>query len=76
MDKPITLAPGSVQLLQAYDWPGNVRELSNTVHRLSVLYPGQVLDLHNVDATMLPPGALEGHDGATAACNGRRCRCF
>ena len=60
VERPITLAPGLSSLLQAYDWPGNVRELSNTVHRLSVLYPGQVLDLHNVDATMLPPGALEG----------------
>jgi sigma-54 specific flagellar transcriptional regulator A len=60
VDRPITLAPGLSNLLQAYDWPGNVRELSNTVHRLSVLYPGQRLDLHNVDATMLPPGALEG----------------
>ena len=60
VDRPITLAPGLASLLQAYDWPGNVRELSNTVHRLSVLYPGQLLDLHNVDATMLPPGALEG----------------
>ena len=60
VDRPITLAPGLSSLLQAYDWPGNVRELSNTVHRLSVLYPGQRLDLHDVDATMLPPGALEG----------------
>ena len=70
--QPITLAPGLSSLLRAYDWPG-VRELSNTVHRLSVLYPGQWLDLHDVDATMLPPGALEslselpppsGDDGA------------
>ena len=60
VDRAITLAPGLSNLLQAYDWPGNVRELSNTVHRLSVLYPGQRLDLRDVDATMLPPGALEG----------------
>lgn len=60
VDQPISLAPNLSALMQAYDWPGNVRELSNTVHRLSVLYPGQLLDLHNVDATMLPPGALEG----------------
>lgn len=60
VDKPITLAPSLSKLLQAYDWPGNVRELSNTVHRLSVLYPGQTLDLHNVDVSMLPPGALDG----------------
>ena len=75
VDRAITLAPGLSSLLQAYDWPGNVRELSNTVHRLSVLYPGQRLDLQDVDATMLPPGALEslsdlpppsGDDGADA----------
>ena len=60
VDRAITLAPGLSNLLQVYDWPGNVRELANTVHRLSVLYPGQRLDLQDVDATMLPPGALEG----------------
>lgn len=60
VDQPITLAPGLANLLQAYDWPGNVRELSNTVHRLSVLYPGQFLEAHDVDPKMLPMGVLKG----------------
>ncbi len=35
--------------LARYTWPGNVRELSNLLERLSILYPGKV-----VDATQLP----------------------
>ena len=31
--------------LMEHDWAGNVRELSNLVERLSILYPGQVVDV-------------------------------
>ena len=56
---PIALAPNLLGLLTQYHWPGNIRELLNTVHRLSVLYPGKYLDLHDVDPSMLPSGSLE-----------------
>ena len=45
--------------MERYDWPGNVRELSNTVHRFSILYGGQELDVATIDPTMLPLGILE-----------------
>ncbi len=34
--------------LQRYEWPGNVRELANLIERLAILYPGDVVDLHQL----------------------------
>ena len=48
-----------LKLFEDYDWPGNIRELSNMVHRLSVLYPGEVINLARVDTGMLPSGMVE-----------------
>lgn len=59
---PVSFSEGLLAALKNYDWPGNVRELSNTVHRLSVLYPGQLLSLDNVDETMLPAGIANALD--------------
>lgn len=36
--------------LMEHDWAGNVRELSNLVERLSILYPGQVVDVQDLPA--------------------------
>ncbi len=56
---PISLTAGFMALMEEYEWPGNVRELSNTIHRFSILYPGQKLDATNIDPTMLPAGMIE-----------------
>ena len=32
----------------AHSWAGNVRELSNLVERLMILYPDQLIDLHDL----------------------------
>ena len=53
---PISLTEQSLALLAAYGWPGNVRELSNLIVRLSVLFPGQRINLLQVPPTLLPPG--------------------
>ncbi len=39
------LTEEAIGYLKNYSWPGNIRELSNLIERLSVLYPGQVVDL-------------------------------
>jgi DNA-binding NtrC family response regulator len=44
--------------LCTYDWPGNVRELSNLIERLTILYPGKRVEMHD-----LPP-EMFGHDSA------------
>lgn len=36
-----------------YNWPGNIRELINLIERLSILYPGRVIDIDQ-----LPSGYL------------------
>jgi sigma-54 specific flagellar transcriptional regulator A len=53
---PVSLTEQSLALLAAYDWPGNVRELSNLMVRLSVLFPGQRINLLQVPPALLPPG--------------------
>ena len=53
---PISLTEQSLALLAAYGWPGNVRELSNLIVRLSVLFPGQRINLLQVPPALLPPG--------------------
>ncbi|MBT8112606.1 MAG: sigma-54 dependent transcriptional regulator [Gammaproteobacteria bacterium] len=45
----VNVTPDAMSALARYTWPGNVRELSNLLERLSILYPGKV-----VDATQLP----------------------
>ena len=58
-NSPISFDGTLMSVVKKYDWPGNVRELSNMVHRLSVLYPGQMLTLQSLDKAMLPQGMAE-----------------
>jgi len=44
-------------LLQRMDWPGNVRELRNTVERLLILAPGEVIRAADVEALVGARGA-------------------
>ncbi|HUL95469.1 MAG TPA: nitrogen regulation protein NR(I) [Usitatibacter sp.] len=39
------LTPAAQQYLAAQDWPGNVRQLENVCHWLTVMAPGQVVDV-------------------------------
>ncbi|RDV25064.1 sigma-54-dependent Fis family transcriptional regulator [Alteromonas aestuariivivens] len=36
--------------LMEHNWSGNVRELANLVERLSILYPGQIVDVQDLPA--------------------------
>ena len=38
------ISPETLRLLVEYPWPGNVRELANTIERLLILTPGDVID--------------------------------
>jgi two-component system nitrogen regulation response regulator GlnG len=53
------LAEGAVEHLQRLDFPGNVRQLENLCHWLTVMAPGQVVELGDLPA--------EFRDPATAA---------
>ncbi|NMH59632.1 sigma-54 dependent transcriptional regulator [Alteromonas ponticola] len=48
--KGVHFTEQAIASLMEHPWGGNVRELSNLVERLSILYPGQVVDVQD-----LPP---------------------
>lgn len=41
---PIGFSDEATELLYDYAWPGNVRELANLVERLTILFPGGVIE--------------------------------
>ncbi|AKH19068.1 sigma-54-dependent transcriptional regulator [Sedimenticola thiotaurini] len=42
------LSTAAQEKLQQYDWPGNVRQLENVIERSFALFPGPVLDAHQI----------------------------
>lgn len=44
----VKFTESSLISLTQYMWPGNVRELSNLVERLSILYPGKIVDVFDL----------------------------
>ena len=52
----VKLDKSFLKAIMKYDWPGNIRELSNFIQRVSVLYPGEMIDLKMIPQTMLPLG--------------------
>ena len=53
---PVVLEDSFLKAIMKYDWPGNIRELSNFIQRVSVLYPGETVDLTMIPQAMLPLG--------------------
>lgn len=45
-----SLSERALIALQHYNWPGNVRELGNLAERLSILYPGTLVDYDELPA--------------------------
>jgi two-component system nitrogen regulation response regulator GlnG len=44
------MTESAVQFLSAQDWPGNVRQLENICHWVTVMAPGQVVDMNDLPA--------------------------
>ena len=44
----IRFTENAMTSLMEHNWSGNVRELSNLVERLMILYPNQLIDLHDL----------------------------
>ncbi len=55
--KAKTISPGALQSLVDYPWPGNVRELANTIERLMILAPGDVIGPEELPPDIRLPGA-------------------
>src|SRR5438045_3980214 len=43
--RPRRIAPAALEVLQRYRWRGNIRELRNTVERLIIMTPGEMIDV-------------------------------
>lgn len=41
--RPKRINPEAISILQNYDWPGNVRELKNTIERLLIMTPSEII---------------------------------
>jgi two-component system, NtrC family, nitrogen regulation response regulator GlnG len=54
--EPKQPTPGALRYLSGLSWSGNVRQLENVCHWLTVMAPGQ-----NIDIADLPPEAREEH---------------
>jgi DNA-binding NtrC family response regulator len=60
-----SIAPEALRLLRDYAWPGNVRELANTIERLVILAPGEVIGPEDLPLNIRvpagpPPGRPRG----------------
>ena len=57
-----TFDPSALAVLTGYSWPGNVRELRNTIERLMIMVPGEVVtagDMTFLEGNPPPPDAVE-----------------
>ena len=59
--KPKRFDAAALDALQRYRWRGNIRELRNTVERLMIMSPGEIVRAEDL------PGDVRGGDAATAA---------
>ena len=66
--KPKRFDAAAMEALQRYRWRGNIRELRNTVERLMIMTPGDVVRVEDL------PAEIRGGDGARASASraGRR----
>jgi two-component system, NtrC family, nitrogen regulation response regulator GlnG len=55
------LTDGALQFFTAQDWPGNVRQLENVCHWVTVMAPGQVVDVKDL------PAEVRGESATAAA---------
>jgi two-component system nitrogen regulation response regulator GlnG len=57
------LTEGALQFLAAQDWPGNVRQLENVCHWVTVMAPGQVVDVKDLPPEVRGEGVAASADG-------------
>jgi two-component system nitrogen regulation response regulator GlnG len=57
------LTEAAVQFLSTQEWPGNVRQIENVCHWLTVMAPGQVVDVKDLPPELRGEGAASGGEG-------------
>src|SRR4029450_3951668 len=62
--RPQRFTPAALDYLQRARWKGNVRELKNTVERLIIMTPGEVIDVDDLrDVVRVEARAAGGEEG-------------
>jgi len=56
----VRLTADAIEALCRYRWPGNIRELANLVERLTILYPGGVVEARQLPPKYQPSGSKAG----------------
>jgi two-component system nitrogen regulation response regulator GlnG len=54
------LSDGALQFFAAQEWPGNVRQLENICHWITVMAPGQIVDVKDLPPEVRGDGASAG----------------
>jgi two-component system nitrogen regulation response regulator NtrX len=62
--KPKRMTPAAVDAMKRYRWRGNIRELRNTVERLIIMTPGDMIDVPDL------PDLIRGDKGAAPRTTG------
>ena len=60
---PKRLTDAAVSYLQSFDFPGNVRQLENMCHWLTVMAPGQSIDVSDLPPEMHDATQRQSHQG-------------
>jgi two-component system nitrogen regulation response regulator NtrX len=53
--RPKQMAPDAMTRLQSHDWPGNIRELRNTIERLVIMTPGDLITAADLPLSLQTP---------------------
>ena len=57
------LSEGALQFLASQEWPGNVRQLENLCHWVTVMAPGQVVEVKDLPPEVRGEGTAAGGEG-------------
>ncbi|RMD53141.1 MAG: sigma-54-dependent Fis family transcriptional regulator, partial [Nitrospirae bacterium] len=49
--RPKKVSKATLRALKSYNWPGNVRELKNTIERLVITTPSDVIDIDHISSS-------------------------
>jgi two-component system nitrogen regulation response regulator GlnG len=56
------LTDAALQFFAAQEWPGNVRQLENVCHWITVMAPGQLVDVKDLPPEVRGEGSAAGND--------------
>ena len=65
--RPRRITQGALDAMQRYRWKGNIRELRNTVERLTIMSPGDTIDLADLPGSIRVPGATAASTASVRA---------